>query len=45
MSIYRNEWPSAEYPKTRLTEIVKGLTVIIFAAIKVFFLPVTRGKT
>jgi len=38
MSIYRNEWPSTECPKTRFTEIVNGLTVI-------FFLPATCGKT
>jgi hypothetical protein len=45
MSIYRNEWPSTECPKTRFTEIVKGLTVIIFTVIKFFFLPATRVKT
>jgi hypothetical protein len=37
MSIYRSEWPSTECPRIRFTEVVKGLTVIIFTAIKVMF--------
>jgi hypothetical protein len=37
MSIYRSKWPSIECPRIRFTEIVKGLTVIIFTAIKVMF--------
>jgi len=37
MSKYRKEWPSTECPKTRFTEIMKGLTVIIFTVIKFYF--------
>jgi hypothetical protein len=38
MSIYRNEWPSTECPKTRFTGIVKGLTYYFHCHYSFFYL-------